>query len=640
MPSPRPAPAIASVTSARRPPATRHSRRTISGSRWTPSTIAWTITSGRMSAAPTMPGSRWASGRIALKTCVTVRTPRSKAACAWAAVASLCPSETVTPRACRSSIRSSAPGSSGASVISRTGPAASRRSSSAGSGSCRERESVRAEARGGEERALEVDTEDARASGCRRNRPQRRDEVVLGRGDQRRQVGGDAGLEQRRLQPLRSRRRRRRGSRRRRSRSPGGRRSRARRSRLPFARSSPTAATRPSSTATSPGTRRPSTSAASTPSLMGRAPFARRRRLAPVARARRRRRRRRGARRSRPSRRRRPRRGPRRRRRPRRRSRDATMRRTRARSLSFVATTSTIRFPNVLPSRTIATVEIMLRTSFWAVPALSRVEPAITSLPTTTAISCSASRRELRLRRRRRVRRSARRGGAPHRARRRAYGVRPLALTPTTASAGPTSSAADRREHRHRGRPRPAPVPRPRSRLHRRRAPGPDRRGDRTSTRTRRRRRARAAPMCPRRRRQAFRRSRAVRRSRRSRATRDGCARATACGNGRILLVHRRDERVRRAKVEVAAGRVPGLGDEAVELCVLACRPPRVPVYARRGRVVKTNVSRCDIKWSCSSRFTSSREGAVAMATIEPRSRHEGLRKRVSGGRRRVPRGG
>ena len=42
------------------------------------------------------------------------------------------------------------------------------------------------------------------------------------------------------------------------------------------------------------------------------------------------------------------------------------------------------------PSRIIVTVEIVLRTSFCAVPAFSRVEPAITSGPTTTATSCSA----------------------------------------------------------------------------------------------------------------------------------------------------------------------------------------------------------------------------------------------------------
>ena len=36
-------------------------------------------------------------------------------------------------------------------------------------------------------------------------------------------------------------------------------------------------------------------------------------------------------------------------------------------------------------------VVTMLRTSFCAVPALSRVEPATTSGPTSTSIGCSAS---------------------------------------------------------------------------------------------------------------------------------------------------------------------------------------------------------------------------------------------------------
>jgi hypothetical protein len=35
-------------------------------------------------------------------------------------------------------------------------------------------------------------------------------------------------------------------------------------------------------------------------------------------------------------------------------------------------------------------VEIMLRTSFCAVPALSLVDPAISSGPTTTSTGCSA----------------------------------------------------------------------------------------------------------------------------------------------------------------------------------------------------------------------------------------------------------
>ena len=51
----------------------------------------------------------------------------------------------------------------------------------------------------------------------------------------------------------------------------------------------------------------------------------------------------------------------------------------RSRSLSFVARRSTIRLPNVLPSRIIAPVVIMLSTSFVAVPAFMRVEPVTTS---------------------------------------------------------------------------------------------------------------------------------------------------------------------------------------------------------------------------------------------------------------------
>ena len=47
--------------------------RTVSEARWTPSRISWTITSSRASAAPTMPGSRCRNGRIALKRWVTVR---------------------------------------------------------------------------------------------------------------------------------------------------------------------------------------------------------------------------------------------------------------------------------------------------------------------------------------------------------------------------------------------------------------------------------------------------------------------------------------------------------------------------------------------------------------------------------------
>ena len=68
-----------------------------------------------------------------------------------------------------------------------------------------------------------------------------------------------------------------------------------------------------------------------------------------------------------------------------------TMRRARSTSFSLPADTSTMRFPKVRPRRTIVTVEIVLSTSFWAAPALRRVEPAITSGPTTTSMAWSAA---------------------------------------------------------------------------------------------------------------------------------------------------------------------------------------------------------------------------------------------------------
>jgi hypothetical protein len=90
---------------------------------------------------------------------------------------------------------------------------------------------------------------------------------------------------------------------------------------------------------------------------------------------------------------------------------------------------------------TIVTVEIVFSTSFCAVPAFIRVEPLMNSGPTSTSIGRSARRAS-----------SApwahaspivsapasrARSSAPS-----VYGVRPLALTPSTASRGPTSSSA------------------------------------------------------------------------------------------------------------------------------------------------------------------------------------------------------
>ena len=231
--------------------------------------------------------------------------------------------------------------------------------------------------------------------GSRGTSRERGDEVVLGRGDQRRLEGGDAASRAAPRRRAGSRPRPRSRSRRRRSRSPAGRRGRGSRSRCRRRRSTPTAAMRPSAISTSPRRSTPSTTAASTPSLIASASSARADRRRPLPRAAR--------------------------------ARvggvepvssetiatfaspsaassaastsasetsvaSATARRARARSFALLATTSTIRFPYVRPSRTIVTVEIVFRTSFCAVPAFIRVEPAITSGPTTATTSWSASR--------------------------------------------------------------------------------------------------------------------------------------------------------------------------------------------------------------------------------------------------------
>src|SRR5690348_1882007 len=71
----------------------------------------------------------------------------------------------------------------------------------------------------------------------------------------------------------------------------------------------------------------------------------------------------------------------------------ATMERPRSRSFSFFISTWIINPENTRPSFTMVVVESMFNTSFWAVPAFRRVEPPITSGPTLTAISISASPR-------------------------------------------------------------------------------------------------------------------------------------------------------------------------------------------------------------------------------------------------------
>src|SRR2546429_6020916 len=69
----------------------------------------------------------------------------------------------------------------------------------------------------------------------------------------------------------------------------------------------------------------------------------------------------------------------------------ATTSAARARSLSLAATTPTIRPRWVYASRVKTAVLSMLSTSFWTVPALRRVEPAITSGPVSTSIAMSTA---------------------------------------------------------------------------------------------------------------------------------------------------------------------------------------------------------------------------------------------------------
>ena len=85
-----------------------------------PSQISPTTTSSSASAEPTGPGSRWENGRIALNRCVTYRAPAERPAAKSAAVPSVWPIDTTTPRAASSAITSVAPGSSGATVASTT----------------------------------------------------------------------------------------------------------------------------------------------------------------------------------------------------------------------------------------------------------------------------------------------------------------------------------------------------------------------------------------------------------------------------------------------------------------------------------------------------------------------------------------
>ena len=124
-----------------------------------------------------------------------------------------------------------------------------------------------------DERTFEVGTQDSRAAGVDRQCAEGGAELLLRGGDERRQVGGHAGLEQAPHRPAGSPRRRRRSDRPRQSRSPVGRRNRAPQA---LARCRWRAHTKRSRPRRPPRRRArcvPPTSAASTPSLIGRAPI-------------------------------------------------------------------------------------------------------------------------------------------------------------------------------------------------------------------------------------------------------------------------------------------------------------------------------------------------------------------------------
>ena len=125
LPSGMPAAAIASVMRTRLPgPAARAARRTVTSCRWVPSVTTSQVTRWSTSSAPTGPGSRCPSGRMPLNRCVAWLTPAAIPAAVTSAEASVWPAAAMTPAAAAARITSSAPGSSGATVIIRSQPRA------------------------------------------------------------------------------------------------------------------------------------------------------------------------------------------------------------------------------------------------------------------------------------------------------------------------------------------------------------------------------------------------------------------------------------------------------------------------------------------------------------------------------------
>ena len=369
----------------------------------------------------------------------------------------------------------------------------------------------------------------------------------------------------------RTRPRRCRGSRRRRSRSPGGRRSPGAAMPRPFGPSRPTASIRSPSIATSPGTRRPSTSAASTPSLMpDRPPHD------PVGRGQ-------------------ARRAPSARRYPRDRQTIATFAspsaRSSASSTSLVGGAGRERDdppharaqlvvrgddvdhqvaeglaePDHRHGRDRVEHELLRGAGLEPRRAGERPPP-----PTTTATSWSASAPSSEpstqtTRDRQRLREACLLEGAEH------VGRPPARADPDDGVVAPRPERAHLRGLPRRRRPRRAPGRR-RSRRRRRRArrPGPAR--SRRSTRSHRRRRARGARTCPCRRRRAGRRAR-------SRAPIASIAATSAGGLARRRRAPRRrpsfisvDELVRRAEIEIGARGIPRLGREGLEARLVAQR--------------------------------------------------------------------
>src|SRR5438105_6334931 len=124
----------------------------------------------------------------------------------------------------------------------------------------------------------------------------------------------------------------------------------------------------------------------------------------------------------------------------------STSRMARWRSFSFVGRRSTIRSSRVRPSFTIDVVESMLRMSFVAVPAFIRLDPAMTSGPTSTTMATSAARAggESGVQVIAMVAAAWRSLFAPSIAST-TYGARPLAEIPTTTSPAGARAARSRR---------------------------------------------------------------------------------------------------------------------------------------------------------------------------------------------------